>query len=375
MSVIIEDTGHKEHVGSLLPSLNEEIIHAAIRLGVLGLILYWSFTLIRPFIPIIIWSILVTVIVYPVFNWLAEKMGRRRRLAAVLTTLLVLLIAVGPVVWLAIGLVDELTSLSRQFETGELVIPLPPESVKQWPLFGAALYDFWLLASDNLKAAFVTVAPQLKPVAGELLKAAQAAGTGLLAFILSLVIAGFLLCPAPAMLNGIKTFSRRLTARGEQFVELAGATVRSVTRGVIGIAILQAALVAIGLVVARIPGAGVITFVSLILAIIQIGPTIIILPTILWSWTAMETSAALIFTLYMIPVCLVDNVLRPLIMGRGLSTPMPVILVGLIGGMLVHGMIGIFVGPVVLAVAWSLVTAWARDAESRLPIGAERGRT
>jgi predicted PurR-regulated permease PerM len=159
----------------------------------------------------------------------------------------------------------------------------------------------------------------------------------------------------------VRAFARRIAAgRGDLFVNLAGATIRNVSRGVIGVALLQTLLIGVGLLAAGVPGAGLITFLALILAVIQIGPGILIIGTIIWAWFNLDTLGAALFTAYMIPASLIDNVLRPIVMSHGLSTPMPVILVGVIGGTLSHGIIGLFVGPIVLAVAYELLVLWVR---------------
>jgi predicted PurR-regulated permease PerM len=183
----------------------------------------------------------------------------------------------------------------------------------------------------------------------------------LLKFIIAVVISGFLFIPGPSLIHSIKNvLSRVAAARGEEFVDLAGATIRNVSRGIIGIAILQALLAGIGLLFAGVPGAGLFSFLVLVLGIIQVGPSVVLLPLIVWSWFAMDTTTAVLFTLYMVPVNLLDNILRPLV-AKGLSTPMPVILIGVLGGTLVHGMIGLFVGPIVLSIAWQLLVVWTRD--------------
>jgi predicted PurR-regulated permease PerM len=184
-------------------------------------------------------------------------------------------------------------------------------------------------------------------------------------FFVAIIVAGFLFSPAPLLLEAVRKFSRRVASgRGEEFVRLAGATIRSVSRGVIGISVLQALLAGVGLLVAGIPGASVLTFAILILGIIQIGPSLVIVPLIIWVWFSMETSAAVLFTAYMVPVNLLDNILRPLVMGHGLSTPMPIILFGVIGGTISYGITGLFLGPIVLAVFWELLSAWLRESES-----------
>ena len=147
-------------------------------------------------------------------------------------------------------------------------------------------------------------------------------------------------------------------------MQIVGATIRAVARGVIGVAALQSFLIGVGLAVAGIPGASLLTLASLVLGIIQIGPVLVVVPVIIWVWTTMETTTALLFTAYMIPVNLMDNVLRPLVMGRGLNTPTVVILIGLIGGTISLGLTGLFLGPIVLAVIWELLVAWIRERES-----------
>jgi predicted PurR-regulated permease PerM len=156
---------------------------------------------------------------------------------------------------------------------------------------------------------------------------------------------------------------RRVSQRGGEFMQLAGATIRNVSQGVIGVSLLQALLAGLGLIVAGVPGASLIAFGVLVAGIIQIGPSVILVPVIIWSWMTMETWAALIFTAYIVPVNLIDNVLRPIIFTRGLKTPMLVIVVGVIGGTLSNGIIGLFVGPIVLAVAWDLLVAFMRNDE------------
>jgi predicted PurR-regulated permease PerM len=340
-------------------------IELAVRLAVLGLLLYAAFILIRPFITIAIWSIVLTVALYPAYDRMVRWLGGRRRLAAFLLTILSLLILLGPATWLVLSLVDSLSSLSERLDLAHLAVTSPPASVKEWPLIGPPVYQFWDLASTNLQAAFVKIAPQLRPVGSGLILVAAEAGTGALQFLIALIVAGFLYSPAPALVDAMKRFSHRLASQqGETFVQIAGATIRAVARGVIGVAALQSFLVGIGLVAAGIPGASLLTLAALVLGIIQIGPAPVIIPVIIWAWTAMDTMPALLFTAYMIPVNLIDNVLRPLVMGRGLDTPIVVILIGLIGGTISLGLTGLFLGPIVLAVFWELFVAWIRESES-----------
>jgi predicted PurR-regulated permease PerM len=340
------------------------IIELSIRLGALALLLYWSFLLVQPFISIVIWSAVLTVALYPIFEWISFRLGGRRRLAAALTTILSLLVIIGPATWLALGLIDSFRAISDQLDLSILRIPPPANSVKEWPLIGEPIYQFWELASTNFSAALAKIVPQLKPLGGRLLRVGADTGLGTIKFLVSIVIAGFLFLPAPAIVGAVKRLARRLNpARGEEFADQAAATIRAVSRGVIGISVLQALLAGIGLMAAGIPQASLITFAVLVFGILQIGPSVVLIPVIIWSWTLLDSTTALLFTGYMVPVNLLDNILRPIVMGRGLKTPMLVILIGVIGGTLAYGITGLFLGPIILAVIWELLVAWIRESE------------
>jgi predicted PurR-regulated permease PerM len=337
-------------------------VELAVRLGVLAFLLYWAFILVRPFITIAIWSVVLTVALGPAYEWVADRLGGRRRLAAVLFTLLSLLVVIGPATWLVVGLIDSLLTLSERFDPTMLALPPPPDAVKSWPLIGEAVYEFWELASSNLKEALGRIAPQLKSLGSALLAVGAGAGVGVIKFFVAIIVAGFLYPQAPALADSARMLARRVSPeRGEEFVRLAGTTILVVARGVIGISALQAFLAGLGVLVAGVPGAGLITSAVLILGIIQIGPSVVIVPLIIWSWFYMGTTAAVLFTAYMVPVNLLDNVLRPFLMGRGLQTPMLVILIGVIGGTLSQGITGLFLGPIILAVIWELLVAWVRE--------------
>jgi predicted PurR-regulated permease PerM len=344
---------------------NSRWIELIIRLSVLALLIYLSFVLIRPFLTIAIWSVILAVALYPLYDRIVRVLGGRRRLAAVLLTLICLLVVIGPASWLLIGLIDGVRTLSERIDFAALVLPQPREWVKQWPLIGDQLYQLWDFAANNVREALTNVAPYLRPVGAGLLGIATEAGMGVLMFFIAIIVAGFLYSPAPILADAIQGLARRLDAdRGPEFTALAAATIRTVSRGVIGISALQAFFAGVGFMAAGIPGASLLTSAVLVLGIIQIGPSILIIPLIIWSWMAMETTAAVLFTAYMIPVNLMDNVLRPLVMGRGLNTPMLVILIGVIGGAISYGITGLFLGPIILAVIWELLMAWIRETRS-----------
>lgn len=338
---------------------SEEVIHIAIRLGLLAGLIYWSFVLLSPFIPILLWSAVLAVALYPVYDWLTVHLGNRPRIAAVLITLAVLAVFLGPAAWLGIGLVEGLRNISDQLTSGNLTIPTPPDSVKDWPVIGATLHEYWQMASVNLASAFREAAPYLKPLAGPVLAIAGSAGTGTLMFLAAVVISGFLYPYGPPMVAASHRALTRIVAdRSESFLALAGATIRTVLHGVIGVAAIQSLLGGIVLKIAGVPNASVLAFAILVLGIVQIGALPILLPVVIWTWMVKDVGTAVLITIFLAIVGISDNALKPMFMGRGLSTPVVVIFIGVIGGTLAHGIIGLFIGPIILAVAWELMMAW-----------------
>src|SRR5215510_354453 len=348
-------------------ALSTQSIDLVIRLGFLGLLGYWSFTVIAPLLTILLWSAVLTVALYPLFLSLAGTLGQRG-LAALCVTSLCLLIVVGPVTWLGFGLIDTVGSLTKGLDAGKLAIPLPPEAVKLWPVIGEHLHRLWYLAATNLEAALIEIAPHLKPLGSRLLDMAQSAFVGLVELLVSIVVMGFLLTRGPQLVEASTAFlGRVLSHRGKETVQLVGATIRNVSRGVVGIGLLQSILAGAGFLAAGFPSASVLAFLTLLLSIAQIGPAVLLIPITVWSWTAMDTKAAFIFTVYMVFVGVIDNVLRPLVMARGLTTPMPIIMIGVIGGIIAYGIVGIFFGPIVLSVAWAVLVIWVQGDRTRPP--------
>ena len=339
----------------------DDIIQLVIRLGLLAFLVYWTFVLIRPFVPVLAWSIVLAVALYPVFDLLSRLLGGRPKLAAAILTLVNLGIVIGPATWLGLSALDGVREFAGNLGSGSLVVPSPPEGVKNWPLVGPQLYELWAQASSNVRAALREVAPYLKPVAGTMLALAGNAGVGTLKFLLSVALAGFLFPHGSQLAAAGRGFLYRVVPeQSEHFLELGGATIRAVSQGVIGVAIVQSLLAGIGFKLAGVPSAGLLAFAVLILTIVQIGAAIVLFPVIIWIWTDKDFTTALLLTLFLGIVGVLDNILKPLVMGRGLTTPALVIFVGVIGGTLAHGIVGLFIGPIILSLAWELTVAWIR---------------
>jgi predicted PurR-regulated permease PerM len=341
---------------------NLKIINFIIQIFFLGLLSAWCFILIRPFIVITLWGVVLAIAIFPVFLWLKNHIGGRSNLAATLLALLGIAIIIGPVSLIATVVLHNAQSFVHGIEAGTLVIPSPPSNIATWPGIGQPLTEIWQRASVNLEGVISQFKPQIQEIAKTLLVQATNTGLTLLKFVVSIIIAAVLLLNAEKLNRGLIRFVSHLSpSRGEEFIQLATTTIRSVTRGIIGVAIIQTIMVGLGLILAKIPAAGLLTLLCLFLSIIQIGPVLIILPTLIFAWSTMNPLAALLFTLWMIPTALIDNVLKPILMGKGLPVPIVVILLGVIGGTLAHGILGLFVGPVILILGYELVSAWIND--------------
>ncbi|MBB4185676.1 AI-2E family transporter [Sinorhizobium terangae] len=349
--------------GSASPASIEPRVTEFLRLGVLALFAYLSLTLVAPFAIIAVWAGILAVALYPLFKALTALFGGRPRLAAAAITLLALMVIAGPLAAIALSFAEAVQALLGKLAAGTLAVPAPPDAVRDWPLIGEWLHTAWTQASGNLEATLQRLAPSLLQAGGTVIGKIARIGVDLIGFIVSVIIAGFLFRPGPRLGEGLKIFARRVAGdRGAGFVDLAGATIRNVARGVIGVALLQALLAGLAFSLFDIPGASVLAFAVLIFCIIQIGPAPVLLPVVIWAWMSMETRAALGLTLILALIGLIDNVLKPMLVARGLKTPMLVILAGVIGGTLSYGLIGLFLGPIVLGVFYDLVVAWMGSA-------------
>lgn len=331
----------------------------AVRLALVALLMFWSLVLLRPFAAILVWSAIISVAMHPVYLWVRRMLGDRSTPAALLVSLLLLGVIVGPVSAIGASLVASLSDLSKQIIESGLVIPPPPASIAEWPVIGEWLSNFWMTASAGLKEALEPFTPQLQDGALKALGFVGNIGLATLEFVAAIVLAGFIYSRADAIQHFLNAFAHRVTPEmGESFVDLAGETVRSVARGVIGIAVIQSTLLGIGVLVAGIPLAGLWTFLALILAIIQIGIGPVMIPVLIYAWFTMEPLSAGLLTAYLVPLSLIDNFLKPLLMGRGLPVPILVVLIGVIGGTISQGLMGLFVGPIVLSLAYEVARAW-----------------
>ncbi len=334
-------------------------IDLAIRIALIAGVVYVSLLLLRPVAPLILWAIILSVAVYPLFKVMHRRLHLRNGLTATLLSLLLLVLLLTPVIVLAGSAIETLNAYAQMLLRGDHVVPPPPESVRAWPFVGERIYEFWKHGSADIRTLLASHVGEIASLGRWVGRIAAGVFFEVLQFAGAIIVAGVLLAYAEKLGETVGGLAGRIAdARGRHFVEITGSTIRNVSQGVIGVALLQSALLGIGMLVADVPFAGAITFVCLVLAIVQVGPNIIMLPVIIWVWFEQPALAAALFTAYTVPLLLLDNVLRPILMARGLQTPMAVILAGVICGTLAGGLIGLFVGPVVLAVFYDLVMAW-----------------
>lgn len=335
------------------------VMDAAVRIGLLALLVFWCFSIVRPFIMPVLWGAIMAVAIYPLFARAYAKLGGRQKLTATLITLLALAVLIVPTVLLSGSMVDGVQKLAAEAEAGTLSVPPPTEKVRDWPLIGEQAYGAWTLASRNLRAALTKYKTQVEAVVGWFIGAAAGIGKGVLMFVISILIAGAFLVYARSGSRALETVATRvLKGDGKEFVELAGATIRSVAQGVLGVAFIQAILAGIGLMLVGVPYAGLWAMLVLLLAIVQLPPILVLAPIIVYVFSVESTVPAVLFMIWSLIVSASDAFLKPLFLGRGMDIPMLVILLGAIGGMMMSGIIGLFVGAVVLAVGYTLFTAW-----------------
>ena len=330
-------------------------------------LLYWCYLIVSPFISIVIWAVIISVAVYPAHVALTARVGGRQKTSAILIVLIGLAIIVIPTWYLADSTIGGLKYVAAELEDGTAQVPPPNDKVAEWPVIGEQVHEIWTAAATNLEDTLNRFQPQLKSASQKAVSLAGSTVGTVFQFILSVIIAGVLLMSA----EGGKVVARNVitslvgTGRGPEFTELSILTVRSVAKGVLGTALIQSLVSAVGLAIAGVPGAGLWAFVVLVLAIIQLPPLLILGPIAIWYFSVAATVPAVIFLVFAILVSASDAVLKPMLLGRGVDTPMLVILIGAIGGAIATGIIGLFTGAVILALGYEIFMAWMAPDEAQ----------
>jgi predicted PurR-regulated permease PerM len=302
--------------------------------------------------------VIIAVATYPAYRRIEAHMGGRRVLASTLFTLFMVVVVVVPSAILADSLASGVRDATAAFQAGTLEIP-PPERVRAWPFVGENLHALWQLASENIEEAAQELRPTIKAMGKWLLGVAAGAGISALQFLLAIIIAGVLLAHAAGGARAMHAIAQRLAPEsGLLYAHVAEQAVRSVALGILGVALLQGLLAGMGFLVAGVPAAGLLTMVCIVLGVLQLGVGLVVIPVVVYLFSTADTLTAVAFLVYAIVILPLDNILKPLLLGRGVRVPMAVVFVGAIGGFLRHGLVGLFVGAVIFTLGYGLFMAW-----------------
>jgi predicted PurR-regulated permease PerM len=355
MQAVSSDPAHEKRHASLLLDV---LIRAGLIL-VMVMLCSWIFS---PFLVLMIWALILAVTLYPFHRALAARMGGRQGWAATLITLLGVALIVVPTAVLLNSTGDSVHNFVHAVQQDTLHLPPPKPGVAEWPVVGPKIHAYWQQAHDNLPALVKSLQPKLGELAKEALAMVASIGGSILAFVAAFIIAGIIMAFGEAGHRASRAIFARVFGfeRGEQFTVLSVATIRAVAQGVIGIAFIQAILVGLCLLVAGVPLAGLVAIVVLVLGIAQVPALIVTLPAIAYIWMSggYGTGEAVLYSVLLFVAGMADNVLKPLMLGRGVDAPMPVILLGALGGMAAGGIIGLFAGAVLLALGYQIFMSW-----------------
>jgi len=344
--------------------MQREVTRTTLAVLSIGILMAASFWIVRPFFVALIWATMIVVATWPVMLKIEAALGRRRLPAVAVITVAMLLVFVLPF-WTAVSTIveysDEMVQWAKALK--EITVPPPPDWVERLPLVGSKITATWKEYAAQSPEA---LALKLGPYAGQSVKwlAAEAGGVGLLIvqFLLTIIIAAVMYSSGETAARGVRKFGARLGGpRGEDAVLLASRAIRGVALGVVVTALVQSLLGGLGLAVAGVPFAGVLTAVMLLLCLAQIGPALVLAPATIWLYWSGDNVWGTLLLVWTVFVVMLDNFLRPFLIKQGADLPLLLIFAGVIGGLLSLGLLGIFVGPVVLAVGYTLLQAWVNE--------------
>jgi predicted PurR-regulated permease PerM len=336
-----------------------------IRLAAITLIVAWSLMILFPFTNILLWSFILAIALMPIHHSLSSVLKGKPKLASTIIVLAGLVIILVPG-WLFLdSIIEGIKDMKVNFDAGTLTIPPPTENVKTWPLIGNAVYDAWNSASISLEQTVMQYKEQLIGIGSAFIKGVMSTVSGGLQMVVSFIIAGVLLV-IPGVGESMRKFIRRLVGqKGDEFTDIVVKTVGNVVKGVLGVAFIQALIIGIGFLLAGVPYAGLWTLIVLMLAILQIPPTLVVIPVIIYLFSILNTVPAILWGVYLFLGGMSDNILKPILLGKGAPVPMLVIFLGVIGGFMLSGFIGLFTGAIVVSIGYKMLVAWMNDPEAK----------
>jgi predicted PurR-regulated permease PerM len=345
----------------------KELFETILQLFFILLIVGFCFSLMSPFLMPILWAAILAIAFYPLFNFLQRILKGRKTLAAVLITIAMLALMLLPVVYFLKAATANFLELKSSFEAGTLKVAPPAETIREWPVIGKPLYEFLHSLSTDLQDGLSGYKAQIKEVSAKIMSGVLSSGMAFLQFILSVIISGVLLVSTSAK-NLIIKFTRRIAGnKADEILTISVSTVHQVVKGILGVAIIQTLIQAFGFFLADIPYAGILTLICLVFSILQIGPIIVNIGVIVYLFSTGDSSYAIFWTVFFIMSGLSDNILKPLLLGKGALVPMLVIFLGVIGGFIMSGFIGLFVGPIVFSIGYKLFISWLDETPDNIP--------
>ena len=340
----------------------QKSINTGLRLGFIALLFMMSYFILKPFVGPLIWGIIIAVALFPMHKRFTKFLGNREKLSATLIVLFsIIILVIVPSLFFTESTYETIETVKAKIHAGDLHIPPPDAEIKSWPLIGQPIYNFWKLATTSMSSIFKMFEPQLKEIAPKILLGIGSMATAIFMFIISIIIAGALLVNTKsAEKTAISVFITLAGDGGKHFADIAARTIRAVVQGVLGTAFIQAIFISIGLFAIGFPGAEIVSVIVLFIAITQLPVLLITIPAILYVFSYAGTTAAIIFTIWAVFWSVSDNLIKPLLMGKSMDIPILVIMIGVIGGMIMGGILGLFIGAVLLAFSYKMFQALIR---------------
>lgn len=331
-----------------------------------------------PFLPLMLWAVILAVTLYPLQQLIARRLRGRQGLAATLVVVVGGVLLIVPTAMLMSSLGESVHHLINAVQTDTLRVPPPPDSIAAWPLVGDKIHGFWALAHADLPALVKSLQPQVGNLAKSALSFVAGIGGGLLQFLAAFIVAGIIMAFGRGGDRSCRAIFVRIAgeARGVEFVKLATATIRAVAQGVIGIALIQSIVIGLCLLLAGVPWAGALSLIVLVMGVAQLPALLVTLPAIAYLWMSGHygNAEAAIYTVVLVVAGMIDNVLKPLLLGRGVEAPMPIVLIGALGGMATGGILGMFIGATLLALGYQIFMGWVAESPAAAMIKSEAVR-
>lgn len=359
-------------------SASQDVTRTTLAVLFIGILIAASFWIVRPFLTAFVWATMIAVATWPVLLTIQQRLWGKRGLAVVVMTLLLLLVLVVPL-WLAIGTIVEKADFIAAWvkSLATFTVPPPPEWLGGIPLIGTKLVEQW---EQVASIPWQQQAAELTPYAGQAVTwfAGQAGNVGMmiLHFLMTVLITAILYVKGETAAAGVRRFAHRLAGpKGEEAAVLSGRAIRGVALGVGLTAIIQSALGGIGLRISGVPAAALLTAVMFMLCLAQVGPMLVMIPAVIWLYWKDATFWGTILLIWSILIGVTDNFLRPYLIKKGADLPLLLIFSGVIGGLIAFGIIGLFIGPVVLAVTHTLLKAWVAGEPEEAPAALDQAKS